>query len=254
MADSMPAPPPEFFGNVIRELRRHWVDAAAVREGIDPAQVDRALIIGATGGAKVRLNEAVRAAVYVGDDRIVDLDRAVELQADGGENIPIRGLVPDVPPDEPFSFFDLRLGYLSFDYQPRRQWAKQHLTTAEQFWHAARDLVMRGGLGAACENMFAAAELATMALMEVSRNAGWGHSRRSEWLRANGPVHGLTDADAATLGVLHGARNVYRYGDTTSGITPVSLVELIPHVAAVLAAARNAVESGDNEKGLPTDG
>ncbi len=180
MADSMPAPPPEFFGNVIRELRRHWVDAAAVREGIDPAQVDRALIIGATGGAKVRLNEAVRAAVYVGDDRIVDLDRAVELQADGGENIPIRGLVPDVPPDEPFSFFDLRLGYLSFDYQPRRQWAKQHLTTAEQFWHAARDLVMRGGLGAACENMFAAAELATMALMEVSRNAGWGHSRRSE--------------------------------------------------------------------------
>jgi len=246
MVESTPAaPPPEFFGNVIRELRRHWVDAAAVRKGIDPAQVDRALIIGVTGDAEIRLNEAVRAAVYVGDDRIVDLDRAFELQADGDDEMPIRGLVPDVPPDEPFSFFDLRLGYLSFDFQPRRQWAKRHLTIAEQFWHAAQDLVMRGGLGAACENMFAAAELATMALMEVSHNAGWGHSRRSEWLRANGRVHGLTEEEAATLGVLYGARNVYRYGDTTSGITPVALVELVPHVSALLAATRTAVKSGD---------
>jgi len=141
-------PPPEFFENVIRELRRHWVDPAAERKGIDPAAVDCALIIGATGEAEVRLNEAVKAAVYVGDDRIVDLDRAVESQPEGGEETRIRGLVPDVPPDEPFSFFDLRLGYLSFDYQPRRQSAKRHMTIAEQFWHAACDLVMRGGLGA----------------------------------------------------------------------------------------------------------
>lgn len=249
MTESMPAaPPPEFFENVILQLRRHWVDAAAERRGIDPGQVDRALIIGATAGAEVRLNEAVKAAVYVGDDRIVDLDGAVGLQADGGEGSSIRGLVPDVPLDEPFSFFDLRLGYLVFDYQPRRQWAKRHLTTAEQFWHAAQDLVMRGGLGAACENMFAATELATMALMEVSHNAGWGHPRRSEWLRANGPRHGLTDEEAATLGVLYGARNVYRYGDTTSGTTPVSLVELIPHISVVLAAARSAVESEGNNQ------
>ncbi len=237
-------PPPEFFGNVIGELRRHWVDPAAERKGIDPAMVDRALIIGATGEAEVRLNEAVKAAVYVGDDRIVDLDRAVELKSEGGEETWIRGLVPDVPPDEPFSFFDLRLGYLSVDYR-RRQRAKRHMTIAEQFWYAARELVLRGGLGAACENMFAATELATMALMEVSQNAGWGHSKRSEWLRANGPAHGLTDEEAATLGVLHEARNVYRYGDTTSEITPVSLIELVPHVSAVLAISRSAVESSN---------
>jgi hypothetical protein len=246
MVDSAPTePPPEFFGNVIRELRRHWVDSAAQRKGLDPAKVHRALIIGNTRDAEVRFNEAVKAAVYVGDDRIVDLDRAVEMQAKDGEDAQIRGLVPDVPPDEPFAFFDLRLGYLSIDYQPRRQWARRHLTVAEQFWHAAQDLILRGGLGAACENMFAAAELATMALMQVSENAGWGHSKRSQWLRANGQAHGLTDEAAAALGVLHEARNVYRYGDTAARITPVSLIELVPHVAAVLTAARGAVHSSD---------
>lgn len=236
-------PPPEFFSNVIRELRRHWVDSAAERAGIKPEEVHRALIIGATGDAEVRVNQAVGAAVYVGDDRIVDLDRAVELRAEGGEKREIRGLVPDVPPDEPFSFYDLRLGYLSFDLQPRRQWAKRHLTSAEQFWHAAEELVMRGGLSAACENMFAAAELATMALMEVSQNAGWGHSRRSEWLHANGDTHGLTSEEASALGVLLGARNAYRYGDTAPGVTPVSLLELVPHVSAILGAARSAVNT-----------
>lgn len=243
MVDPMPsAPPPEFFGNVIRELRRLWVDSAAERSGVNPAEVSRALIIGATSDAEVRANQAVKAAVYVGDDRIVDLDRAVELREEGDAEAEIRGLVPDAPPDEPFSFYDLRLGYLSFDLQPRRQRAKRHLTTAEQFWHAAQDLVMRGGLDAACENMFAAAELATMAMMEVSQNAGWGHSRRSEWLRANGHAHGLTGEEAAALEVLHRARNAYRYGDATaSRVTPVSLVELVPHVSAVLTAARSAV-------------
>lgn len=40
---------PEFSGNVIQQLRHRWISAVAAREGIDPAQVERALIIGATG-------------------------------------------------------------------------------------------------------------------------------------------------------------------------------------------------------------
>lgn len=126
-------------------------------------------------------------------------------------------------------------------YQPGRERARRHLTTASQFWHAARDLVRRGGIDAACENMFAAAELATMAMMEGTNSAVRGHSARSARLQTNGPAYGLTSDESASLGRLLNARNLYRYGDATSTITPVGLLELYSHVEAVLAAAQQAI-------------
>jgi hypothetical protein len=112
------------------------------------------------------------------------------------------------------------------------------------FWHAARDLVSRGGIAAACENMFAAAELATMAIMEGTNCAVRGHSARSTWLQSNGPTYGLTPDESASLGKLLNARNLYRYGDATSTITPVALLELYSHVEAVLIAAQQAIAGG----------
>jgi HEPN domain-containing protein len=248
--DSDPEEPSsDLFPNIIQQLRDHWVDQAARRQGVGPDDVSCALILGATGDAEVRINEAVKAALYIDDDRIMDLDETIERLA-SGENFLIRALIPDVPPDQPFSFFDLRLGYLVFDWQPRRAWAKRHMMIAEQFWHAARDLVSRGGLNAACENMFAAAELATMALMEVSEHAGLGHHSRSEWLRTNGPAYGLSDTAAAVLEALYRGRNVYRYGDSESTITPVELLGLLPHVEALLDTSRMAVRrSADDHSG-----
>lgn len=234
-------PPPEFFENAIVEIRRHWVDPAARREKIEPSAVYRALVIGNTGAGEVRINEAAKAVVYVGDDRIVDVDQAAALLPGGASDEQFRGLLPDVGPDEPYSFFDLRLGYLSFNFQPGRERARRHLTAASQFWHAARDLVRRGGIDAACENMFAAAELATMAMMEGTTSAIRAHSARSAWLQSNGPAYGLTPDESACLGKLLSARNLYRYGDATSTITPVALVEIYSHVEAVLMAAQQAI-------------
>ncbi|HSH59890.1 MAG TPA: HEPN domain-containing protein [Acidimicrobiales bacterium] len=234
--------PPGFFKNAIAEIRKHWVDPAARRQGIDPSKVHRAFVIGNTGVAEVRINDAVKAAVYVGEDRIVDLDQAAELLPRGASDENFKGLLPDVGPDDPYSFFDLQLRYLSFDYQPGRELARRHLARADQFWHAAGDLVARGAIDAACENMFAAAELATMALMEGTNGAVRGHSARSTWLEANGPTYGLTSEDSATLGKLLQARNVYRYGDSRSTITPVVLLELYMHVQNVLRAAQRAVD------------
>lgn len=235
------APPPEFFHNAIAEIRKHWVDPAAKRQGIDPATVNRALVIGNSADAEVRINELAKAAVYVGDDRIVDVDKAAEVLPQGASDEAFRGLLPDVGPDDPYSFFDLRLGYLSFDYQPGRERARRHLRRATQFWHAARDLVLRGGIDAACENMFAAAELAVMAIMEGTDCAVRGHSGRSTWLETNGPRYGLTPEESAVVGQLLDARNLYRYGDGASTITPVALLDLYSHVEAVLEAARQAI-------------
>ena len=239
MTETVTEPPPEFYGNVIKEMRKHWVDAAAERRGVDPDAVDCALVIGNDKDAEVRINDEVRAAVYVGDDQIVDLDAAAASHGKDGD---LRGLVPDVPPDLPYMFFDLRLGYLSFNLQPRRDMAERHVRNAGQFWHAACDLVARGGLNAACENMFAAAELATMALMEVAEDPGFGHRSRSEWLQDHAAGVGLTEDQAKALSELHIARNAYRYGDEAATMSPVSLLERVPHVEAILQAASAAVE------------
>lgn len=48
-------PPPEFIGNVIRQLREHWVDRESIRQGVDPESVTRSLIIGNSGDAEVRI-------------------------------------------------------------------------------------------------------------------------------------------------------------------------------------------------------
>lgn len=245
--DAQDALPSEFFGNVIAELRRHWVDAQARRQGIDPVDVTRAMILGATSAAEVRVNDDVRAAVYVGDDEILDLDEAAARSAEQGELV-IRGLVPDVPPDAAFAFFDVRLGYLAFDYQPRRAWAQRHLAIAGQFWAAARYLMDRGGLNAACENLFAAAELATMALLEAAAAPASGHRSRSEWLRANAAGTGLTAPQAAVLAVLLAARNAYRYGDAgATDLSPVGLLEQAEHVERLLQIARNVAATGGGE-------
>lgn len=94
------APPPEFFHNAIAEIRKHWVDPAAKRQGIDPATVNRALVIGNSADAEVRINELAKAAVYVGDDRIVDVDKAAEVLPQGASDEAFRGLLPDVGPDD----------------------------------------------------------------------------------------------------------------------------------------------------------
>lgn len=235
-------PSPEFYANVVREMRRHWVDAAAEREGLEPRNVTTALVLLRDNHAEVRINESVRAAVYIGDDAILNLNAAAARASKEQE---IRGIVPDVPPDVPFMIFDLRLGYVAFDLQPRRGMAERHLTTGEQFMHAARDLVGRGALNAACENLFAAAELATMALMEVSVDPGFGHRLRSEWLNDHAGAVGLSAVEAAALGDLLEARNSYRYGDQTAAISPLAIIDYLPNVETMLSAARNAVR--DNQ-------
>jgi hypothetical protein len=185
----------------------------------------------------------VKAAAFIGDDRIVDLDLAAELVR-GGEDL--RGLIPDVPPNKAFSFFDLRLGTFHFDFAPRREWASRHLFAADQFEWAAERLVKHAGMHAATENLFATAELATMALMELSKTPNTNHTSRSAWLLAHGPRLGLTPDEAATLSVLLGARNVYRYGDKQTTATPVTVVEQLPHVRRLMEVARHALERQDS--------
>ncbi len=232
--------PPEFFGNVVKEMHKHWVDAAAASRGIPTNSVRRAIVLLNGHDAEVRLGVEVRAAVYVGNDRIVDLDTAASLPA---EERRIRGVVPDVHPNDRYMFFDLDLGYLSFDLQPRRDMARRHVTIAEQFLHAAGELLALGGLNAACENLFAAAELATMAAMEASTDPGFGHRRRSEWLSSNGAGLGLNAEQSVILGLLLDARNSYRYGDLGASVmTPVDLVESVALVEAVVLAAQALVE------------
>lgn len=231
-------PPPEFFPNVVKQLRAHWVDAEATRRGVDPVTVTRALIIGNNADAEVRIGAAVRAAVYLGDDRIVSLDEAAAIISNPEE---VRGIVHDVSPDSPYMFFDLHLGQLQFDLQPRREWAKRHLAVAEQFQFVVGPLVERGGFGAACENLFACAELATMALMEAGNQPLFGHRARSEWLAANGAAFGLSEVESEVLGVLLTARNVYRYGDPSSVISAVELMDRLAHVDKLIVAARSVV-------------
>jgi hypothetical protein len=98
-------------------------------------------------------------------------------------------------------------------------------------------------MNAACENMFGAAELATMALMETEASRARDHKTRTQWLVGNGARHGLTSDQSNSLRRLHEARNLYRYGDISIGVTPVDLVEMVPHVHALLEVARAAVES-----------
>ena len=103
-------------------------------------------------------------------------------------------------------------------------------------------LIEHGGPNAACENLFAAAELATMALMEVAEDPGFGHRRRSDWLQDHAAAVGLTEEQAKTLAELYVARDAYRYGDQAATMSPVALLERVPHVEAILQAAKAAVD------------
>lgn len=141
-------------------------------------------------------------------------------------------------------FFDLDLGQLHFDLQPRREWAKRHLSVAEQFRFAVKLLVERGGFGAACENLFACAELATMALMEAGDKPVFDHRRRSTWLVALGAAFGLSENESQVLEILLAARNAYRYGDAAAAVSAVELMERVAHVDKLLAVAQSVVGSG----------
>lgn len=233
-------PPSQFFGNVVRELRKHWVDREAERQGVDPHTVTRALIIGNSADAEVRIGDEVQAAVLLGDDQIVSLDEAVTTGTEPGA---IRAVVPDLLPEQPHMLFDLELGHLTFDLRRRRVQAERHLHVAEQFRAAAALLIRHQGFGAACENLFAAAELATMALMEAGNEPLFGHPKRAIWLEANAAGFGLSQPDSEVLGKLLTARNSYRYGDTPPTITAAELVGWCPHVDKLLDAARELLEA-----------
>ena len=105
---------PEFYINAIANMRLHWVDRAAISQGIAPENIFRALIFSATdnggigGDAEVRLNEEAKAMIYLGVDRIVDFAETTKLKR--SEDFEAHGLVPDVPSDRPYIFFDTRLG------------------------------------------------------------------------------------------------------------------------------------------------
>lgn len=215
--------------------------------GIDPTTVRRALIAGNTADATVSINGDARALVLFASGRIADVDIALSVADDV-----IVTVIPDIRVDEPFAFFDVDLGVLKFDYHPRRDAAERDVVAALQFLAACRVLAGRGGFDAVCENMFAATELATMAMMKLAGTEGWGHSTRTEWLIAEGAWYGLTPEQAQVLAELRAARNDYRYGDAVPDMTVVELLSRLPSVEAVVSAARRAVEHARAGKGKDT--
>lgn len=238
----------EFYETATAELRKHFVESVAIAAGIEPAQVYRALIVGTPTGpdgaivinrhAIVTLNDDVKVLVFIGDDEILTADEVVAKGRQGE----MRGVILGVERGVPFSFFDVSLGYLSFDYRGSEEKAQRYLLGANQFWYAAQHMVFKGGYEAACENMFAAAELATMALMQVGgRKATEGHKSRARWLQESGSDLGLSSAGSRVVQVLYDARNDWRYDDGHSPQVPVDLVKLVPIVAEVVDAARAAL-------------
>ncbi len=119
--------------------------------------------------------------------------------------------------------------------------ARRHHRTAEQFLFAATWLLERGGFEAACENLFAAAELATMAIMESADASTRNHRSRADWLEARGVEMQVPARGVAALRVLLAARNGYRYGDMAIIATRVDLLELHPDVEELFSVAGRLV-------------
>ena len=119
--------------------------------------------------------------------------------------------------------------------------ARRHLVNSDQFWFAATKLIGRNALSAGCENLFGAAELAVMAIIEASGAVTSSHRARSAWLLDHGHTLGLSADQCAALGSLLSARNSYRYGDHRVNVSPMQLIELVPAVEAIRAAAKREI-------------
>ncbi len=193
-----------------------------------------------------RFNEQIEVHVWVEDEGFLPPEEVVAQ----GKQAAIRGIMLDAQRGLPYLFFDERLNWSEDDLEPEKK-AAEDLDRALQFLMAAEFLVSEGMFEAACENMFAAAELAVMAFLQAKQiglpDTTTKHWARAEWLCDHGETSlGVSPEDAQVLVTLCRARNDWRYGDRGKDGSralriPTELVKRLPGVQRIVRRARYEV-------------
>jgi len=183
--------------------------------------------------AKSRADSALPPNEPLTQDNLDHLDRLEPVGVDPDHGWVLSAVLPDG-----------RM-YSAFDFRRNRGKGRRLLTLAEEYRATAEDALAAGRVGPCIESSFAAAELAIVAMMHLTPEAGRRkdslHRARREWLDSftqlgNAP-RDFHDAVAA----LSRARGSSRYGESEIIISVEQAASLLAPVAALIDHAQGRV-------------
>lgn len=227
---------PEFASNVIDQMFLHWIRPEL---GLEPSEVHQALVVFEGDVARVMVNDDAHFWAIAGDNaEIVDpSERFV------GE---ITDLLPDgVGPHLKWTGFVTAQGgrAVTLDFLPNVTRVAPLIERAHQFLRSAKLTLETVGLESAVEQMFAAAELSVMTLIQI---ADWDdrrrHDRRKEWIAEQVVNGAMPAAFEAAFRKLYDNRNLARYNEGELTFDTTEALQLVDTVAAMVEFARSRRE------------
>ncbi|MFI6218746.1 HEPN domain-containing protein [Nocardia brasiliensis] len=224
---------PDLVPNAIDQMFLHWIRPQL---GMEPGDVHQALIVFDGAIARTSVNIDVRFWAIAGENaEIVDPGNVFVGQ--------ITDLLPDrIDPRLTWTGFVTAEGgrAASLDYVANVVRVAPLVDRAYRFLRSAQLTLENVALEPAVEQMFSAAELSVMTLIQV---AGWDdrkrHSRRNDWVAAQVAERALPAAFETTFRQLYDNRNLARYGEGTLTFDATEALDHLDTVAAMVEFARS---------------
>lgn len=227
---------PDLAPNVIDQMFHHWIRPQL---GLEPSEVRQALVVFDGSTARVTVNDEAHFWAIAGDNaEIVDPSERFVGQ--------ITDLLPDgVNPHLKWTGFVTAQGgrAVTLDYLPNVTRVAPLIERAHQFLRSAKVTLENVGLETAVEQMFGAAELSVMTLIQIE---GWNdkrdHSRRKKWIARQVVNGALPAAFEAAFRKLYENRNLARYNEGELTFDTTEALQLVDTVAAMVEFARSRRE------------
>lgn len=231
-----PGRDPELASNVIDQLFLHWIRPQL---GLEPSEVHQALVVFEGDVARVMVNDDAHFWAIAGENaEIVDPSAPFVGQ--------ITDLLPDgVGPHLKWTGFVTAQGgrAVTLDFLPNVTRVAGLIERAHQFLRSAKVTLETVGLESAVEQMFAAAELSVITLIQI---AEWDdqrkHHLRKEWIAGQVARGAMPAAFGGAFGKLYENRNFARYGEGELTFDAEEALQLVDTVAAMVEFARSRRE------------
>ena len=224
---------PELVSNAIDQMFLHWIRPAV---GLEPNEVHQALVVFDGTSARVTVNDDARFWAIAGENaEIVDPSEHFIGQ--------ITDLLPGgVDPRLTWTGFVTAEGgrAVTMDYLPNVVRVAPLVERAYRFLRSAQATLDTAGLEPAVEQLFSAAELSVMTLINVTGwNDGKNHYRRKEWIAEQVAKGAMPAAFEKTFRTLFDNRNRARYGEGELTFGTTEATDIVDTVAAMVEFARS---------------